>query len=151
MNLAELTMENIAKPEREKLGRDIPVTLFRLIRLIGMGKLLGSSSGVALYTVGQSIGEGLEIKTIEEFLKIVEDIKIGIPKVVEVSERKIVVQVSECVTCSGLPEIETSVCNFEAGFIAGALSKISGKGTETRETKCWGKGDKVCEFETYLL
>ncbi|MCK4401517.1 hypothetical protein KAW08_04355 [bacterium] len=151
MGFGELKISEIDKSERKKLGVDIPVTLFRLIRLIGMGKLLGDSSGAALYTVGKTVGETLGVKTAEELLKLVEDLKIGIPKVVEMSDKRIIVDVFECVTCSGIPNIGEVVCHFEAGLIAGALGKILGKGTKTTETKCWGKGDKVCEFETLLF
>lgn len=151
MGFEDLKLSDIDKPERKKLGIDVPVTMFRLVRLIGFGKLMGATSGAAMYTVGKTIGETLGVKTAEEFLKLVEDLKIGIPKVVEMSEKKVVVQIIECVTCSGLPNIGETVCHFEAGLITGALGKILGKNTKTTETKCWGKGNKVCEFETLVF
>ena len=151
MGYESLKLTDIDKPDRKKLGLDVPVTMFRLIRLIGFGKLLGASSGAATYVVGKSVGETLGIKTAEEFLKLIEDLKIGIPRIMEMSEKKVVIQLYECVTCSGIPNIGETVCHFEAGLIAGALGKILGKNAKTTETKCWGKGDKLCEFETFLF
>ncbi len=118
MNIEELKLSDISKVGRVDLGVDIPVILFRLIRLTGLGKLLGESSGAALYSVGKTIGESLELKSPEELLELVKNLKIGMPKVVELSERKIVVQVFECVTCSGLLNMGQKICHFEAGFIA---------------------------------
>jgi len=151
MDIGDLKISDINKSERKELGLNIPVVLFRLIRLTGLGKLLGASSGVALYSVGKTIGESLELKTPEELLKLVKNWKIGIPKVSEMTEHKITVQVFECVTCCGIPNIGEMVCHFEAGLIAGALSKILGKSTKATETKCYGKGDKVCQFEVLVL
>jgi len=151
MEIADLKISDIGKSERKELGVDIPVILYRLIRLTGLGKLLGASSGVALYSVGKTIGESLELKTPEEFLELVKNLKIGIPKVTEMTEKKIVVQVFECVTCAGLPNIGEVICHFEAGLIGGALSKILGRSTKVTETKCYAKGDKVCEFEVLIF
>jgi len=151
MDIADLKISDISRSERKELGFDIPVVLFRLIRLTGLGKLLGASSGAALYSVGKTIGESLELKTPEDFLELVKNLKIGVPKVPEMTEKKIVVQVFECVTCCGIPDVGGVICHFEAGLIAGALSRILGRSTKTTETKCWGKGDKVCEFETLII
>jgi len=151
MEIADLKLSDISKSERKELGFDIPVVLFRLIRLTGLGKLLGSSSGAALYAVGKTIGESLELKKPEDLLEFVKNLKIGVPKVTEMTDNKIVVQVFECVTCSGLPNIGQVVCHFEAGLIAGALSKILGRSTKCTETKCYAKSDKVCQFETLVF
>jgi predicted hydrocarbon binding protein len=46
-----------------------------------------------------------------------------------------------------MPRVGRPVCNLERGVIAGALEAKLGRSVRTRETKCWGLGDSMCEFE----
>jgi len=46
-----------------------------------------------------------------------------------------------------MPQVGRPVCHLERGVIAGALEAKLGRSVRTEETKCWGLGDGVCEFE----
>ena len=62
--------------------------VFRLLRLIGMQKILVESSGL-LYMVGKEIGSSLDVSTVEDFAKFIEDLKIGIPRILKLSGEKL--------------------------------------------------------------
>ena len=147
----KLTLKEINKPIRPKIGGDISVVPWRIIRLIAINKYMGRAADETAYIFGKEIGKALPVKTPKEFLKIVKDLKIGNPKIVDQSDKQIVIDVFECATCSGIPNIGKAVCQFEAGVIGGALEKILRKKTNVLETKCWGLGDKVCRFEVIIL
>ena len=143
----ELVIADAFAIQRPTLGDTLPIPVFRLMRILALPALLGESAGPMLYTAGKTIGAQLELKNTEDLLKTIKDLKIGVPKVLEQTERRIIVQVDECVSCSGLPNIGKFVCDFEGGIIAGALEKILGKTVKATEVKCWANGDETCVFE----
>lgn len=150
MGIETLRLEDIIKQKRPTLGGEVPVPVFRLLRLIGMQKILGESSGPTLYMVGKEIGSSLDVSTVEEFAKFIEEMKIGIPRILKLSGEKIVIRVDECVTCAGLPNIGEMVCHFEGGIIAGALEKILKRPTKAVQTKSHAAGFEYCEFDVLL-
>ena len=54
---------------------------------------------------------------------------------------------THCATCEGMPNVGKPVCHLERGVLNGALEAALGRSVNTRETKCWGMGDRSCEFE----
>src|SRR3989304_1449838 len=103
MGIEKLTINDISKTKRITLGDVVPIKIFRLLRLIGMHKILGESAGHTLYMVGKELGEGLDVSSIDGFLALLKDLKIGIPEVKESNDERMVIFVKECITCSGLP------------------------------------------------
>lgn len=143
--------EEIFTLNRPTLGSDLPVLVYRILRGVAMEQMLGESAGPSLYMAGRVVGLTLDVKTPEEFLKTVVDLKIGIPKIIEQSETRLVVQVDECASCSGMANIGRMFCHFEGGIIAGALEKILGKKVKATEIKCWGNGDGTCVFNVDIF
>lgn len=141
-----LTLSDVGNPSRPSLGTNVPVSLYRIIRLISMGEALGEASGTVMYNIGKNIGKSLQLQKIEDLINIVRELKIGLARVVSRESNKIIIEIDECVTCSGIPNIGRPVCHLEAGLVAGSLSKILNKLVRVKETKCWGLGDKVCEM-----
>ncbi len=47
-------------------------------------------------------------------------------------------------------DIQTPLCNFTAGDIAGMVETQLGEQCSVKETACWGLGDEFCEFELKL-
>lgn len=54
--------------------------------------------------------------------------------------------VFEDVDCSGLPDIELTVCTYDEGFIAGLMEAFTGNGYVVKEVDCWCTGDRTCRF-----
>lgn len=149
MNHADMTILEMSR--RTRLGSSIPLTTFRLLRLHGMQEIFGESIGPALYMVGKSIGKTVAVKSLEEFLELFKELKFGIPSIIHRSDKLIIFKVLECMTCSGLPVTGELFCNFESGFIAGALEKILGQKVKSTQTKSWTHGDGHCQFEAEIF
>ncbi|MDW7674065.1 MAG: DUF2507 domain-containing protein [Bacillota bacterium] len=151
METKKLELHLINKSSRDKLGGEIPLTTFRLLRLIGMQEILGASAGPTLYMVGKSVGKKLGINSLNDFLDFIIQNKIGLPEVIEECESRIVIKIYECMTCAGMPNINELLCHFECGLIAGALEHITGRRTKGTQLKGWSNGDEVCEFQIMLF
>ncbi|WP_456381900.1 V4R domain-containing protein [Persephonella sp.] len=153
----EEILTQVSKIKREKLGTDIPLLIFRVLRhythfyasdllgerganilFINAGKALGDELGKVLYD------EDLD-KYLQNIASFVEKEKIGILKIVEKSDSKLVVQLDECITCAGMDNIGKRICHFEVGLVAGLVEKFLGKKVLASETKCNANGEGVCE------
>jgi predicted hydrocarbon binding protein len=98
-------------------------------------------------TVGRKIGESLPVNSLEELLQLIQDLKIGIPRVLSREEGIVCVAMDDCF-CKGLPVMdEKIVCDLEGAIMEGALSRIWGKRVNIRETKCNVSGHEHCEYE----
>ncbi len=151
MHIKKVKLEDISKTKRPTLGDEVPVEVFRLLRIIGMYSILGEGSGYTLYLAGKELGVEFDVKTVEELAKLLKKLKIGILTVVESSDDKIVVRLDECITCSGLPDIGKMICHFEGGIIAGAIERIMKRPTKGVQTKSHTSGFDHCEFHIHLL
>ena len=148
--MKEYSLEEIRSIARPKLGEDVPLALFRILRIIGMRSLLGETSGQTLYVMGKSVGSILGAATIEEFRKTIEELRIGIPEVETIDENNLVVRLYECITCAGFPFSGEMFCDMESGIIAGMLEKVYAKKAKSTQTKSWSTGYNYCEFEVFL-
>ena len=92
------------------------------------------------FEVGYAIGK--EGYTLEDLADLWEQLKLG-----DVSCSKDTLTVENCYFCSGLPNVGYTYCKFDEGFIAGFLTKSLNREIRVKETKCWGLGFELCEFE----
>jgi uncharacterized protein len=148
--MKEYSLKEIESIARPQLGGDVPLVLFRILRIIGMRGLLGEASGQTLYVMGKSVGSMLSAGTLDEFKKVIETLKIGIadPEVVE--DGHVIVKLYECITCAGFPFTGEMFCDMESGIIAGLLEKVYGKKAKSTQTKSWSAGYDYCEFDVFL-
>ncbi|MEK7549007.1 MAG: V4R domain-containing protein [Patescibacteria group bacterium] len=149
----ELSVNDLL-PERPETGDEVPVILWRLIRIIGFHQLLKEDVSETSYFIGKNIGQMLGIKNTDELLKKLIELKIGKINFVINSPEAVHVNISECVTCSGIkPPLGKPICQLEAGIIAGALETIyPGKKSVGKETKCiGGLGDEFCRIECDII
>ncbi|EHS59098.1 4-vinyl reductase [Paenibacillus kribbensis] len=146
-SVQEFTFDDMKKISRTKMGKSLPIELYRAIRLIGMYQGLPMKGKGTTVTVGRKIGESLPVHSLEELLDLFRELKIGDPQIVLEEEHKIHVAVKDCF-CEGLPEMEGSmVCDLEGAIMEGALNKIIDKRVYVREIKCNVNGDEHCEYE----
>jgi hypothetical protein len=148
--MKQYTFDDIKTIVRPKLGDEVPLTLFRILRIIGMRSLLGESSGQTLYMMGKSVGNMVGASTIDEFRQKIEELKIGIPEVEFIEEDHLVVKLYECITCAGFVYTGELFCDMESGVIAGLLEKVYGKKAKSTQTKSWSVGFNYCEFDIFL-
>jgi len=152
-NPSDLTLANLT-PRRPTIGPDIPVILWRLLRLVSLNDILREEADSVAYLMGKHLGAVLGAKTVEELheqltrLKIGKlDLSINTPDVVHLA-------IGECLTCDGItPPIGKAICQLETGIVAGALETIyPGRKALGEETKCiGGLGDDVCLIECRII
>ena len=146
-NILRLDLDNIEMISRDELGGDTSVLLYRFIRLLGLKGILGESFSGFSYYGGKQLGVRLPISSIREMIEFIEKLKLGRMEVVEFDDEKMLVNLYESATCAGLLSIGRPICYFEAGIIAGITENIFKKKMSVKETKCWGLGDKYCQFQ----
>lgn len=101
----DFSFEDMKQIKRKNLGSEVPLELFRAIRLIGMYQGLPSGGKGTTMTIGRKIGQSLPVTTVEELLQLLEDLKIGIPHIISSTERSMHIAVEDCF-CEGLPAHE---------------------------------------------
>lgn len=141
---------NQLAPRRPVVGDNVPVILWRLIRVIGMHNILKEETATITYLLGKQIGKMLEVKNVEDLRNELINLKIGLIDVRLNTETSVHISIGECLTCSGItPPLGRPICQLEVGIIAGALEKIyAGKKVSGIETQCiGGMGDDVCLAE----
>jgi len=146
----EYSIDEVTRTARPTLGDNVPLVLFRILRVVGMRSLLGETSGPTLYAMGKSVGNMMGVRTMEGFEKTIRELKIGIPEVALIEEDHVVVKLYECITCAGFPVTGEMFCDMESGIIAGLLEKVHGKRAKSTQTKSWSAGYDHCEFDVFL-
>ncbi len=149
--MKRIDISNALSVNRPELGKDTGVGLYRLFRLVAMEDILGKGASAISYYAGKKLGVELNLKSVDEFLKVCDDLKIGIIKVPEMRDDFIHVDVYECVTCDGMEPVGRAICSFEGGLIAGAIESITGKKATAKEVTCiGGLGHETCGFDIEL-
>ncbi|MGZ7442508.1 V4R domain-containing protein [Paenibacillus sp. TH7-28] len=144
--MTSFTFEDLQRIDRVRLGDQVPLELFRAIRLIGMQQGLPLEGKGTTASIGRKIGESLPVGTLEELLELFAKLQIGLPRVLQRDERLIRIAVDDCF-CKGLPVIEEKkVCDLEGAILEGALGSILNCKVSVRETKCNVSGDEHCEY-----
>ncbi|WP_027087459.1 V4R domain-containing protein [Cohnella panacarvi] len=144
------TFEDMKKIDRKELGDTVPLELFRTIRLIGMYQALPLGGKGTTLTIGRKIGESLPVDSLEELLRLFEDLRIGKPRIIQQDNNDIRIAVDDCF-CKGLPvQDEKMVCDLEGAIMEGALTRIMNRRVTVKEVKCNINGDEYCEYEVRL-
>jgi uncharacterized protein len=149
--MKEYSLDEVKQIVRPRLGEDIPLVLYRILRVIGMRNILGESSGSALYMVGKQVGNLIGATDLEDFKEKIKELKVGIPEVEAVDDDNLIVKLYECITCAGFGYTGEMFCDMESGIIAGLLEKAYGKKARSVQTKSWSVGYNFCQFEVMLF
>lgn len=148
--MKEYSVDDIKTIVRPRLGKEVPLVLFRILRIIGIRQILGESSGATLYMMGKQVGAMVGAENLDDFRRKIEELKVGIPEVTIVDEDHLTVKLYECITCAGFAYTGEMFCDMESGIIAGLLETIYGKKAKSTQTKSWSVGYNYCEFEVFL-
>lgn len=148
--MKEYSIEDISNIARPRLGNEIPLKLFRILRIIGMRSILEESSGAALYMIGKQVGNMIGAHDIADVKNKIVELKLGIPELDIVDEDHIVVKLYECITCAGFAFTGEMFCDMESGIIAGLLEKVYKRKAKSTQTKSWSVGYHYCEFDILL-
>lgn len=104
---------------------------------------------VSGYRLGQDfVRQGL-ISSLDDAPLVLAMYKIGLLDIVNESLNKMRLNIYECISCYGLPNLGRTMCDFEAGVIQGILTELYGSNV-VKEKYCWGTGYSFCGFEAYF-
>jgi signal transduction histidine kinase len=143
-----LDISQIFECARPSLGESVPIQLYRSLRLLVFREILGSDISAAILKVaGHSVGNKLGIQNTKDLVELFQNFGIG--KITEINENngKTTITLVECATCSGIPNIGQAVCHFETGLIRSAVERTYGTTATVKETRCWGLGHHICQWE----
>jgi uncharacterized protein len=154
-------IEEVSKTSRPILGNDIPILIFRVFRHFSAGyveEVMGRGAGVVFQNGGRELGKEagamLYKPDATEYLtavvQFVRDSKIGILKPVLVSDKLLVVDLDECITCAGMANVGKRICQFEVGFVAGIAEVLIKRKPKAYETKCNANGEGTCQVTVEL-
>ncbi|MGB9787011.1 MAG: V4R domain-containing protein [Infirmifilum uzonense] len=126
------------------------VNTFRLIEYTALTSA-PSPSKVALmrksgYNLGRSLVRSGVVKSLDDAPLALVLYRVGLLDIVKESLDTMRVNLYECTSCYGVPNIGQTLCDFEAGVIQGMLSELYGRNV-VREKYCWGTGYSFCGFE----
>jgi len=119
----------------QELSPDMEQTLFAL------GEQFGREA------VAPNLAAGELCQVLEKLAPLWAASGLGNVRVAACSENGARLEETRCSTCQGMPNVGKAVCHLERGVLNGAIEAALGRTVRTRETKCWGLGDQVCEFE----
>ena len=157
-------MDALSQVNRPELGNSIPVSVFRVFRQFSAHyseDILGEKGARTVFVhagreLGIDIGKQLYTEDLDEYLtrvkEFVYDSNIGILKLIDNAEKpdQMILQLGECVTCSGMPNIGKKICHFEVGLVAGFVQTYVKKHVHAYESKCNANGDACCEVTVEL-
>jgi len=81
------------------------------------------------------------------------DLSIGVLRIekADLDAGSLVMTVSEDLDCSGLPDLDTEVCTYDEGFLAGLLESFTGRPFRVKEVDCWCTGGRTCRFTADIM
>jgi len=166
-----LTGKEVAN--RKTLGPMVPIKLFQVLRLIGMGasveSMVGSGSPALVYQSGQQLGLTLGAvvyaqsgKDIKAYLKAIRDLcitlTVGLVSLEkhDVPNNRLTLRVDECVSCAGVSGVRAPICHYEAGLVGGLVKHFVSADSRPRnvkaiETRCNAVGDNTCAIDVEVL
>jgi len=107
------------------------------------GRELGKEAGTLLFKPDPE-------DYLREVCQFVRDQRIGILTPRAVTDKLLVVDLDECITCAGMANIGKRICQFEVGFVAGVAEILVKKKTKATETKCNANGEGTCQVTVEL-
>ncbi len=123
-------IEEVSKTDRPVLGSDIPILVFRVFRHFSASyveEVMGRGAGVVFQNGGRELGKEAGVMLFKpdptEYLtavcQFVRDSKIGLLYPREVTDKLLVVDLDECITCAGMANVGKRICQLEVGFRGG--------------------------------
>lgn len=147
---------------RPNLGDWTSVEVYRLmhytLREVLIRRFGKEHAREVLCEAGKLAGAGLCMRRLDTSLDFtsfmaqlqgeLRDLKVGVLKVEQgdLVSGEMTFAMYEDLDCSGLPDSDNTVCEYDEGFLAGVLEAYTGKPFDVTEVDCWASGGRVCRF-----
>lgn len=148
---------------RRRLGPYVSLTHYRAM-MLGLiaytGQRLGPISEALVYSVGRLAARTAMRDVLREvpdrqaaLERMFDEIRangIAVPEIVERTPTRIDVRLHENATAAGALPSGGPICHYQSGMLAGIFEALTDRPVASREVRCWGAGDRVCEFQLAL-
>jgi predicted hydrocarbon binding protein len=141
-----LSVADWARLARPTLGDTSPVLAFRAVRLGALGSMAGAGLSGAVYLAGRNWARALPFASVPAIFQTMTELRLGLPRLIGQTPDQMEIEIAETLSAAGVPNVGEPLCHLEAGFLAGALGKLTGQKIRVRETGCWGLGQQTCRF-----
>jgi len=124
-------------------------SIYRSIEFSALSKMLTLKTPlmrVSGYNLGASLVRNGVVRSLDEAPYALALYRIGLLDIIEESLNVMKLNIYECISCYGVPNIGRTLCDFEAGVLQGILAELYGP-NRVREKYCWGLGYSFCGFE----
>lgn len=148
---------------RKRLGPYVSLTHYRGLTIgftTYMRDKLGHMGDAILYSVGRLTARTAMLDVMQEIpdrenamRRIFDEVRangIAIPEVLEKTENRIDVRLYENVTAAGVQPSGHPICHYQSGMLTGIFEVLTQRKVLAHEVKCWGMGDRFCEFQLEL-
>lgn len=149
--------------ERRQLGPHVSLSHYRALTTGFTGYMeqrWGHMGDAILYAVGRLSGKHAATEVMREspdadsalnqILNEIRENGIGVPEIRQSMPDRVDIVVHESAPAAGSRPMARPLCHYQAGLFAGVYEVISGKAALGKETRCWGLGDRYCEFRVDL-
>lgn len=152
---------------RPRLGQMVPVEIYRLLKFTMHNVLVAEVGANRADDLLQQAGNLAGHEFVRQWLDLDQDIedfldelsermlqkKLGILLVEKLDRQTMTMTltIQEDLDCSGVTVSQQTLCNFDEGFIAGALEEFTGDAFVVKEIDCWANGAQLCRFAVYRL
>lgn len=131
----------------KRSGDKIPLELYQLVRVIGLGVATGGGNPRLLYRTGYSVGRELPVKKIDDIRDLFEKWGFGEVKIHRPRDGKdLFFSFTDCPTSRHILLTDKNLCAFEAGLLAGMLGRVSDTAYRVEEEGCQAQGQGECLF-----
>jgi len=144
-------LANVARPFFQGVdpGDSTYVRAYRAV-VYGIAEYSTSLRTVMLRSAGRRLGTMLvrrgDVRSVDDLPRVFVLNRIGLLDIVRESFNRTSINIYECMSCYGVKYVGSTMCDFEAGVIEGAMELLVGR-NRTREVYCWGLGYPFCGFE----
>lgn len=101
------------------------------------------------YDLGRKMVESGVVKSLDEAPLALALYRVGLLDIIKEKLNYMKLNIYECISCYGAPNINRTLCDFEAGVLQGILAKLYGP-CNVREKYCFGTGYSFCGFEVFF-
>jgi predicted hydrocarbon binding protein len=116
------------------------------VRLGALGSMAGAGLSGAVYLAGRNWARNLTFASLNDIFRVMTEQRLGLPHLIGQTPEQMEIEVAETLSAAGVPDVGEPLCHLEAGFLAGALGKLTGQKILVREIGCWGQGHQTCRF-----
>ncbi|MCC6004252.1 MAG: hypothetical protein LM590_07910 [Thermofilum sp.] len=128
------------------------VNIFRSIEYSSLSNNFSSKVVImrrAGYDLGRKMVESGVVKSLDEAPLALALYRVGLLDIIKEKLNYMKLNIYECISCYGAPNINRTLCDFEAGVLQGILAKLYGP-CNVREKYCFGTGYSFCGFEVFF-